>query len=68
MERVKIKIKRVQADEESCIGCMFNAGGDCRMPHCADVMYDVEIDEGDTLPPFRCIDARNDKGYIYVEK
>lgn len=31
-------------------------------------MYDVEIDEGDTLPPFRCIDARNGKGYIYVEK
>ena len=68
MEKEKIKIKRVQADEDSCIGCKFMWRGECVFPTSAEVQFDVEIGENDTLPPFRCYDHVKKQRYIYIDK
>ena len=65
----KVQIKRIAApDGISCNGCKFMWRGECIFPTSAEVQFDVEIGENDTLPPFRCYDYVKKQRFIFVDK
>lgn len=65
----KVQIKRIPSPfGGSCDGCKFRMRGECVFPISAEVQFDVEIGENDTLPPFRCYDHVKKQRYIYIDK